>query len=748
MAMEKVHALSVAAPHSASFERCEDEPIGIPGAIQPHGALVAIHLADACVSHVSYNTQAMLGLAPCDLLELAPDGVAATFGLDARAIVGGESSQKSTTAFLSRVKTPHGRSFTVQRQKSASHLFLEFEPAVQDDFSLVALVAEVASQLRRAENREALYRIAVRAIRGLTAFDRVVMYTFDASWHGEVVAEQVRPGCAKYLGLHFPNTDIPAQARAMYAETPCRAVVDVDYTPVPLVCFDAEQPPLDLRFCSLRSISPIHREYMRNFDARSSLSFSVMLSDCLFGLISCTHESGPKWISPERRSACVTIAEMLSGMLDRNWASLTEEPETMLAPSLVRKLSGVVDMSHVLLGDPPNMLGVTNADGAAIYYHEQLSSCGQVPPYESIKRLIAWLTEQDLRTGVYVTDSMPSVFSEAVAYRSSGCGLLAVASPEQPIAFMLWFRGEIRKHVSWGGKPPNAAAAAQPPPLRPRSSFSRWQEAVHLHAQPFTEREIANAKRLAREVEQGIVRQSLKLARANIDLERSNQELDAFAHAASHDLKEPLRGVHNFVALAQRELTKGQGASTIASHLHTVSKLVDRMNALIGALMHYAEVGGSRLDLRPTSLHRLIEPLLETLSNQPKDRRIIFDVADTLPTVLADPTLLSEFFTNLFTNAVKYNEHAEVEIYIGVTAAQGPGMVTLCVRDNGIGIPVVHQKDIFALFRRLHARDKFGGGNGTGLTIAKRIIEAHGLESLPGEGTTFFFSMRCVEHTT
>ena len=744
--MDQNHALNITEPHSTAFHRCEDEPLGIPGAIQPHGALVVMNAAQGRISHVSCNTASLLGLESADLLKMTSQQFVACLQMDAEAVHHAASSgAASVPTQLLHASTQDGRKLTVGCVVDAKRIHFEFEPSATSEQASSPWVAQAARRLRLAASRQALYTEAVRAIHHLTQFDRVVMYVFDAAWHGEVVAEAVRAGCTTYLGLRFPNTDIPAQARALYAKTAYRAVVDVDYTPVPLVSEATHAAPLDLSHCSLRSISPIHREYMRNMQAQASLSFSVMLGQRLFGLISCTHEQGPKRVAPEQRLACSAIAEMVSGLLGQENASTSEEPARVLAPSLVRKMSQLVDVSKVLFGDPPNMLGITHADGAAIYHQEQVTSCGEVPPENCIIRLIGWLKQGGLRNGVYVTDSLPSAFAEAQAYRACGCGLLAVASSEQPITLMLWFRGEISRHVDWGGKHPRLETH-ETLLFRPRSSFVRWQQAVHLHAQPFSDAEVASAKQLAREVEQSLVRQSLQLAQANAALERSNKELGAFAHAASHDLKEPLRGVHNFIALAQRELAEGQQASAIAPRLQTVSKLIDRMNTLISALMHYAQVGASRLDMRPTSLRQVIDPLLETLSKQPEERCVRFEVPQSLPTVLADQTLLSEVFTNLFTNAIKYNEHSEVCIEVGVAQSDTPGMVTLYVADNGIGVANEHQHEVFAIFRRLHARDKFGGGSGTGLTIAKRIVEPHGghmwIQSLPGQGSTFFFSMR------
>ena len=248
-----------------------------------------------------------------------------------------------------------------------------------------------------------------------------------------------------------------------------------------------------------------------------------------------------------------------------------------------------------------------------------------------------------------------------------------------------------------------------------------------------------------------------ELERRNRELAASNRELDDFAYVASHDLKEPLRGIHNYAGFlledyGERFDTEGR------SKLETVMRLTRRMESLIDTLLHYSRVGRVDLAIEPVDLAAVVFEVVDSLSPMLAEAGAAVEVADRLPTVRCDRARIDEVFRNLVVNAVKYNDRAEKRVVIGVlppgTAAGGvspspdAGPV-FYVRDNGIGIPERHQAVVFDIFKRLHGRDSYGGGTGAGLTIVRKVVERHGgrvwLESIPGEGTTFFFTLQGEE---
>ncbi len=262
----------------------------------------------------------------------------------------------------------------------------------------------------------------------------------------------------------------------------------------------------------------------------------------------------------------------------------------------------------------------------------------------------------------------------------------------------------------------------------------------------------------ARRAERGLLQLAAELQLRNSDLARSNQELDDFAYIASHDLKEPLRGIHNYATFLIEDYSDKLDENG-RSKLLTLRVLTERMYSLIDSLLEYSRVGRVGLAIQKTDLSELLDTVIETLHITLEEKQVQIRIPAPLPTIRCDSIRIGEVFRNLITNAVKYNDKPDKFIEIGYRqdappppaagaeshAPKGASEIVFWVRDNGIGIPKKHFDGIFRIFKRLHARDKFGGGTGVGLTIVKKIVERHHgriwLESTPGEGTTFFFTL-------
>jgi signal transduction histidine kinase len=274
-------------------------------------------------------------------------------------------------------------------------------------------------------------------------------------------------------------------------------------------------------------------------------------------------------------------------------------------------------------------------------------------------------------------------------------------------------------------------------------------------------RKTQQLERLNRELEQRVLerteelqKRAEELERLNTELERSNRELDAFAYIASHDLKEPLRGIHHFSQFLLEDYADKLDADGV-DRLHTLQRLARRMQALIESLLHYSRVGRADLSMREVDLEEVVRETLELFSVQLQEVQVDVRLPCRLPTVRADRVWVGELLNNLLANAIKYNDKAEKWVEIGCTSPadeNGAMRHVFYVRDNGIGIAVQHHEAIFGIFRRLHGRDEYGGGTGAGLTIVRKIVERHGgriwLVSEPGAGSTFYFTLEPYDGRT
>jgi light-regulated signal transduction histidine kinase (bacteriophytochrome) len=243
------------------------------------------------------------------------------------------------------------------------------------------------------------------------------------------------------------------------------------------------------------------------------------------------------------------------------------------------------------------------------------------------------------------------------------------------------------------------------------------------------------------ELEHRVDDRTRELRAANVELQQSNRELDDFAYIASHDLKEPLRGIHNYSMFLLEDYGDKLDEEG-RSKLETLMRLTRRMEVLIDTLLQFSRLGRVDLAVEDVDLDRTVAEVVDSLGINLKEDGVEVRIPRPLPVVRADRARVGEIFYNLIVNAVRYNDKPRKWVEVGWQEGEPP---VFYVRDNGIGIQEKHFDSIFRIFKRLHSRDRFGGGTGAGLTIVKKIVERHSgriwLDSVPGEGTTFYFTL-------
>ena len=225
------------------------------------------------------------------------------------------------------------------------------------------------------------------------------------------------------------------------------------------------------------------------------------------------------------------------------------------------------------------------------------------------------------------------------------------------------------------------------------------------------------------------------------DVKAVNNELDEFTYIASHDLKEPLRGIHNYASYLKEDCAEKLNEEEI-QYINSIQRLVDRMTTLTDKLLAYSRLGSTPIKKEPVNVDTVVDEVIEDLSSIRSSGVEIRRVGN-LGISTGDATRIGEVFQNLITNSAKFNDKPQKWVEIGrKNSGECP---VYYVKDNGIGIQPQHKESVFRIFKRLHEQNKFGGGTGAGLTIVKKIIERHGgriwLESVFGEGTTFYFTL-------
>jgi two-component system, chemotaxis family, sensor kinase Cph1 len=729
---------------------CDREPIHILGLIQPHGVLLVLDESTLEVIQVSRNAEAVIGRQPKALL-----------GKPLSNLFNQQQVQQIQDCLTADFESVNPLNLSIQGLEQSDFdgivhrwdgvVMLELEPktaAEQTDFfDFYHQVKGTISQIQKASTLIEMSQVVVKEIRRITGFERVMVYRFDPEGSGRVIAESTDHE-TPYLDLHYPASDIPKQARHLYTLNWLRLIPDAQYEPVGLMPDrnPVTNQPLDLSFSVLRSVSPIHLEYLHNMGVTASMSISLMQDQQLWGLISC-HHSSPRHIPYSIRTMCEFIGQVMSVELANKEIREDTEYKRQLKSLQSQFVETLSKAEHVLGGMvqlDSQLLDLVNAAGAVICSGDQVFRVGKTPSEAEIQPLLDWV-KPHLNQGIFATPALSKSYPLAESFQTNASGVLALEISRSHRSYLLWFRPEVIQTVNWGGNPNKPVELSEGQiRLSPRKSFNRWQEKVQGFALPWKPCELEAVAELRNLIVGIVLRQAEEIASMNFELQRSNEELDSFAYVASHDLKEPLRGIHNYANFLMEDYAETLDQDGI-SKLQTLVRLTQRMEDLINSLLHFSRLGRIDLLRQPVDLNELMQQVIATLLIARPQSETEFRMPHSLPSVECDQGQVGELFTNLISNAIKYNDKAEKWVEIGYMNSSKLTAPIFYVRDNGIGIEPEHFDRIFQIFRRLHGRDEFGGGTGAGLTIARKIVERHGgkiwVESIPGQGATFYFTL-------
>jgi light-regulated signal transduction histidine kinase (bacteriophytochrome) len=690
-----------------TLANCANEPIHIPGSIQPHGALLVFD-ATLNLTGWSANTGSLLGLdptlgAPARSLALQPDVIA---GLDdiLSMIDDGEATPLALEILIQEVI------FDVVIHAHLNRIIVEFEhrELPSDEVASFALKAHRAiDRLKRQKSVESLLQIAVEEVQKLTGFDRVMAYIFRHDDSGDVVAEQRRPDLDAYLGRRYPASDIPAQARRLYTLNSLRLIADVAYEPIPLIGSTTDAP-LDMSHCVLRSVSPIHIEYLRNMGVGASMSVSLIVKGRLWGMLACHHMSALQ-IPYSIRMACDVMAQIIAATVvslqEQKRAELTQQASSVRA-ALMETLLNEDDVLRALAIHGEALKSTLDADALAIAQHGKTLVFGDIPIELAREIQAALPTEGDDLVLWQTRKEWPQHLQEKI---TKWVGLLAMRFDPVTSGWILAFRLEQIETVNWGGKPEKEIQAGPlGPRLTPRGSFDEWKEIVRDSAEPW---EIIRLES-ARELLSALLRTS-NLRHAETD--RARTQLMAIL---GHDLRDPL----NSINLAAHFLKDGSN-DKMGTIIRNSSS---RMQRLISQVLDMSRLGtGLGLGIEPEMTD--VIPVINDLINEARLAYPGVDYETSMPNSLlwrVDSDRLAQAIGNLLGNARRHGS---------ATAAV---TLSLSLRDNNLIINVSNEAEeidplivanLFSPFKKssaTHGRT----GLGLGLYITKEIISGHGGE--------------------
>jgi len=485
-------------------EFCGKIPLNFTNFIQPYGILIVLNQS-LNIIQVSENSAALLDTDADQLIEKAFTDLF-TSPSDIKEQIDSLAHEGSISYGITYKKSNKNSIAKFLKKEQYCLVELEMVDYVQSDVSFINInqqIGKAIDLLKSSPSIEGMFDIAAKEIKRMSGFDKVMIYQFDPEWNGLVVAEEEEPEMEKYLGLRFPASDIPKQARDMYLKNPYRMIPDVDATAVKIypVINPVTNSFTDLSGCNIRNVVSVHIEYLKNMNVMSSISTRIIKDNKLWGLISCHHRTA-KYPGLEVRSAFELMGEIISLQL----AAKENEQRLEMKIKLNENKNKIVrraaeqDLGEIIETEPELLFGAIKSDGVAVVKENSIKIAGSTPSVNQLNQLKDWLTRRNIHD-VYATDSLSLDFELGKDFKEVGSGLIVLPISTKRQEYLLGFRPEVVQVVEWGGNPNDAIRMeSDNKTYHPRNSFYKWKETVKYSSFPWHEEEILIAKALSEEI--------------------------------------------------------------------------------------------------------------------------------------------------------------------------------------------------------------------------------------------------------
>jgi len=720
------------------YINCDQEPIHICGEVQEYGFLIGVQ-----------NSK----------IVLYSENILEFFSTDSHSIIG-----KDIQAFFSNHNIDvNWDNYSNNQELAIQHIDfkdIEYTLSIHTNKEIVFFEIEkvfpnhkinkeyaAVQNILRMSNDDNVWTVLLNEIQKIIDYDRAMIYQFLYDGSGEVIEESVKPNLESYLHLHYPESDIPAQARALYLKNPVRITSHVSGKTYPIVG-GIPKENIDLTYSVTRSSSPVHREYLKNAYVEASFSTSIIVNGQLWGMVACQNAE-PKHLDLQSRLLVETLTRTSSNAFaaSRSLQTLEEFQRINLNNiSLRQNLLSEEDFGKSIENNIDDIMNTCAADGMIIKINNEIITSGSVPNHSDIEKIIVWSKDhnEDFEDNIFISNTFCKTSNLELDNSEISCGIIISVLGNNTSDMLIWMRKEQGQKIKWAGKPEKGTVSEIKDGIEiikfsPRKSFEVWKEYVKDTALPWKTKEIESAKWITSVVLKASHTKSSQILDLNNQLKELNQELDSFSHTISHDLNTPLTVIKLNAQLAKRL----PGNDNIQKTLDSIITQVDVMSDMIKNVLELSKIKKSEIELKRIEVESLISKLAE-------DSKISFDSPDTeiiiedTPGVLGDKTMVYQVFINIIGNAVKYSSRSEKPM-VKIAGAIYEDAVTYRISDNGIGIDAKESGKMFKVFSRMNNAKEFHG-NGVGLSIVHHLMEKMGgkisYESESGKGTTFILKFQ------
>ena len=708
-----------------NFVECHDEPIHIPGYIQSFGYLIGIETTSLTISFFSENISDVFKIERCEdlfgkKLSQFPEVFQTVIDSDIFKDAGFLSKRENETYF-DKI-TVAGKQYHFSVFRANDYIFLEFEAVYENPNKRIT---NKYDNFYIIDNEQEIWDQLLNTISNIINYDRIMVYKFMSDGSGKVISEKTNNHLESYLGLHYPEHDIPRQARELYKKKRKRIFSDVYSHPVRILSRSGKS--IDLTFAASRAMSPIHGQYIKNSGASSSFSISIIIDDQLWGLVTCQN-SEPKHIDLEDR----VQAGIFTVLASNAYSSFKSKKELEYRIDLNEKLYALKSefLEHGSLFESldfnkSELRLMPKADGLAIISDNEIVTDGITPDREIINNIVNWAYE-NTSENVFISNSFLKDYGSELNLNSDTAGIIIYFVERSKKEILIWFRKEFDEHINWAGNPEKkietfSKNGEEIRTVSPRESFQVFTENIKGKSKRWSSKNQIAVHLIRDLIFETSHKQYITIKKLNDQLKKVNEELDSFSYTISHDLGTPL----TVMKLNAQMLLNSLGDIT--------DKDKNKINSIIGEIDNMAEMMQNVLQLSRAKHSEIQLETIETnltIRKITENAKITYDsqksmvVIKECPEVLADKTMLHQVFLNIINNAVKYSSDREQPI-IEIEGTEAGDQIIYRIKDNGIGIPEENKHRMFKIFNRMDNAKKFKG-NGVGLSIVHRIMNRLG----------------------
>ena len=727
------------------FLDCHLEPIHIPGSIQCFGYLLGIDIQTKSIEFYSENLEELF---PIDSSILRKN----IFEIDFfRSILNFEYfkniNTKNANSLFFRTVEIKGTVYYVNCIAYEGKIYFEIEEKLTDmELVQSQIVGHLDSILYEDHiNENEIWCNLADSIANIIDYDRVMVYQFLDDGSGKVIAEKNKDGQLSMLHYHYPEFDIPQQARQLYLKKKRRIFSDIDAPSVPIISI---YPNIDLTPTELRSMSPIHQKYIKNSGYKSSLSLSIIVDDTLWGLVTCQNIKAKHvdYVLRVQMEINAIAAGRNFQIFDGKQSIIHLREFEKKIIDLRNELNNSIEYKDVIKNKFELIQNLANADGVAYCKKNAIITNGVTPTSDYIVKIIKWFESREIASKKYFNRSFYKDFNEELGIGKEACGILIITMDQTTNEYFIWFRKEFNEHIKWAGEPvkikdSNAVNNQGQKVFSPRSSFEIFNQIIEGKSKIWTNSEIESAEKIVDLIYEISHKKLIEIKELNRQLKLVNDELNRFSYTISHDLGTPLTVMKLNAQMLEKMVEKSDVKKI--EKLKSINNQIYNMESLMRDVLQLSKTKTSELMLSEINPTLLIKEICSQVLTAYQINHTKIDIANC-PEVFGDATLVYQVFMNIISNAIKYSADKEFPI-VKINGEDNGNRIIYTISDNGIGIPEDEASDTFTVFKR-HTNAKKFKGNGVGMSIVYQIMKRlEGdvyFESKENVGTIFYLSFK------